>query len=414
MVKDNLHAITIKKSNELCDWYESQMKGVSYPIYSSYDIRDSGHKVTNVDANIYPAGFNNICPTDLENIPELFDRYLMNHYKKRPQRILLLTEQHTQNPFYWDNVWTLLDAFKTLNIEIIPAFPTALSENLILQSARGHRIEVQSAHTHSKLWQTFKPDLILSNNDFSDSLEDWANSVDFPVNPPREMGWYQRKKSNYFKHYNLIVNEFSKIAGLDPFIMRVETEHVDHFDISDEKSREDLAEKVNSFLLKLESIYRERKIEQKPFVFVKNNSGTYGLAVIKVSDANDIKNWSYKSRKKMKAAKGGREVEEVIIQEGIPSKVKADDASAEPVIYMVGCQLAGGFLRTHSEKDSTESLNSPGAVYKKLCVTDLLVRPEECSMENVYGWTAKLGLLAIGREAQEMKVKYRNFIQGPC
>ena len=27
----------------------------------------SGTKVANVDANIYPAGFNNICPTDREN-----------------------------------------------------------------------------------------------------------------------------------------------------------------------------------------------------------------------------------------------------------------------------------------------------------------------------------------------------------
>jgi glutamate--cysteine ligase len=116
----------------------------------------------------------------------------------------------------------------------------------------------------------------------------------------------------------------------------------------------------------------------------------------------------------MKAAKGGRDVEEVIIQEGIPSVVKADSASAEPVIYMVGCELAGGFLRTHAEKSSTESLNSPGAVYKKLCVTDLTDDRTNCPNENVYGWSAKLGLLAIGLEAQEMKVQYKNYLKASC
>ena len=92
----------------------------------------------------------------------------------------------------------------------------------------------------------------------------------------------------------------------------------------------------------------------------------------------------------------------------------ADSASAEPVIYMVGCELAGGFLRAHSEKSSTESLNSPGAVYKKLCVSDLYDDRMNCPKENVYGWTAKLGLLAIGLEAQEMGIKYKSYIKAPC
>ncbi|MBC7456816.1 MAG: glutamate--cysteine ligase, partial [Bdellovibrionaceae bacterium] len=83
-------------------------------------------------------------------------------------------------------------------------------------------------------------------------------------------------------------------------------------------------------------------------------------------------------------------------------------------IYMIGCELVGGFLRTHMEKSSTESLNSPGAVYKKLCVADLADDRSNCPKENVYGWTAKLGLLAIGLEAEEMKVKYKDYIKAGC
>ncbi len=193
--------------------------------------------------------------------------------------------------------------------------------------------------------------------------------------------------------------------------MSIETEEFLDFDIQSEASRHALADRVDIMISNLRATYRSRGLQQEPFVFVKNNAGTYGLAVIKVNSGAEVKEWSYKSRKKMKAAKGGREVEEVIIQEGIPSIVSSEGASAEPVIYMVGSELAGGFLRTHGEKSSTESLNSPGAVYKRLCVSDLLIKAEGCPMENTYGWTAKLGLLAIGYEAEEMKTTYRNYIR---
>lgn len=414
MAQIDVHQNTIKNKDAICDWYASKIKNLSFPIYSSYDIRDSGYKVTNVDANIYPAGFNNICPVDQEHLPELFKKYLDSHYSTQIHRILLITEEHTQNPYYLDNVETLIRVLAEAGYEVRAAFPSKLEKNLILESAKGKKVEVWSGSAESLIWTEFKPDLVISNNDFSISHEEWGHKVQIPLNPPREMGWYQRKKSRYFKHYNALVNEFAKTSGIDPFLMRVETEEFEHFDINSEGSRSALADKVNEFLKGLEFSYKERKIEQKPFVFVKNNSGTYGLAVIKVENPAEVKDWGYKSRKKMKAAKGGREVEEVIIQEGIPSTVQSDGATAEPVIYMVGCEPGGGFLRTHAEKNATESLNSPGALYKKLCMSDLLIRPEQCPMENVYGWTAKLGLLAIGLEAQEMQVQYQGFIKTPC
>jgi glutamate--cysteine ligase len=37
-----------------------------------------------------------------------------------------------------------------------------------------------------------------------------------------------------------------------------------------------------------------------------------------------------------------------------------------------------------------------------------------CPNENVYGWTAKLGLLAIGLEAKEMNINYKSYIKASC
>lgn len=395
-------------------WFQNQTKKLDYPIYSSYDIRDGGYKISNVDANIYPAGFNNICPTDKDSAAPLFQKYIQVHYGAHIKKILLITEEHTNNPYYLENVATLHQLLTEGGFLVHVAFPTNMDAPLELTSVTGRKVIVNSGYENSAFLKEFNPDLIISNNDFSLSLEEWGNQISKPINPPRELGWYQRKKSRYFLNYNKLVNEFAEIAGFDPFLFRVETEEFLNFDITSDESRDKLAAQVDAFLAKLKVEYTKRNITQEPFCFVKNNSGTYGLAVVRVSSGAEVKEWTYKSRKKMKAAKGGRDVEEVIIQEGIPSIVTSEASSAEPVIYMIGCELAGGFLRTHAEKSSTESLNSPGAVYKKLCVTDLMDARTNCPRENVYGWSAKLGLLAIGLEAKQMNVEFKNFIKAAC
>jgi glutamate--cysteine ligase len=410
MVNLTLHHHLLANMDKICDWFSEKTNKLSTPIYSSYDVRDSGYKVSNVDANIFPAGFNNICSVDKETSIGLMNSYINKHYGSNVKNILLVTEEHTNNAFYWENVHTIRSLIEAGGRAVRVAIPRELSSPLKVVSSTGHEIEVHSALDSGELLKSFKPDLIISNNDFSESHEEWAHQMSkFFINPPRELGWYQRKKSTYFKYYNALVSEFANIAEIDPFLLRVETELFENFDVTSDVSKAALAEQVDLLLERLRRDYKNRGIQQEPFVFVKNNAGTYGLAVIRVGSGAEVKEWSYKSRKKMKAAKGGRAVEEVIIQEGIPSIVQADGASAEPVIYMIGSDLAGGFLRTHAEKSSTESLNSPGAVYKRLCVSDLAVNTPGCPQENVFGWTAKLGLLAIGLEAKEMGVEFKGY-----
>lgn len=414
MVQALIHKQIIENMSAVCDWYKTRTAGMAIPIYSSYDIRDAGYKITNVDANIYPAGFNNICPADKETSVGLIADYVRRHYGSGVKKLLLVTEEHTQNLYYWENVSTIKGLIEGAGYELRIAFARPLPEPLKLTSATGREVIVESAMPGSTLMKEYRPDLIISNNDFSDAHDEWAVSQTLPMNPPRELGWYQRKKSRYFRFYNQLAEEFSKAAQIDPFLLQVATEEYDSFEIENEQSRKILGDKVDAMIANLAKEYEKRGLQQKPFVFVKNNSGTYGLAVIRVGSGQEVKEWTYKSRKKMKAAKGGRDVEEVIIQEGIPSVVKADDATAEPVIYMIGCELAGGFLRTHAEKGDTDSLNSPGAVYKRLCVSDLVTDPKGCPKENVYGWSAKLGLLAIALEGREMGVEFKNYTAGPC
>lgn len=403
--RETVHDHICDKSTALTDWYCEKTQNLALPIYSSYDIRDAGFKISNVDANIFPAGFNNICPTDKETSVGLMTEFLDQKYPN-VKRIALVTEEHTNNPYYWENVLTIQSLIESAGRKVLIAIPRKLEQPLQVTSAIGQAVTVFSAYQDGAEFKEFAPELIISNNDFSEAHEEWAAQVTLPMNPPRGLGWYQRKKSRYFKLYNQMVEEFAQIAKIDPFLLNVRTQHFDHFDIASDDSKKQLAGEVDKMIADLRAEYDKRGISQEPFVFVKNNSGTYGLAVIRVGSGAEVLDWNYKSRKKMKAAKGGRDVEEVIIQEGIPSVVQSESASAEPVIYMIGRELAGGFLRTHAEKSATDSLNSPGAVFKRLCVSDLNVSLKGSPLENVYGWSARLGLLAIGLEAKEMGVQF--------
>ncbi len=402
-MKERIHKKLLDHCEELIQWYNQKIQHTNVPFYSSYDIRDAGFKIGNVDGNIFPAGFNNICQVDKEHAPDLMQGFLKSHFPK-VKKILLLTEDHLKNAYYWENIITIKELLIEAGYQIdVGMLSAEINEGAELESYLGRRIFVERVFSKGAQLQTRlgAPDLVITNNDFSNPYPE----IDFSqtlMTPLRELGWYQRKKYSYFENYNKYALEFAQIIDEDPWLFQVQTIQFDQFDVGDEASRELLAQKVDLMIADIEKKYKEHEIKGKPYVFVKNNSGTYGLGVVEVNSGEDVRSWNYKSKKKMKAAKGGGGFSEVIIQEGIPSVLKEDQATAEPVLYMVGGELVGGFLRTHEQKDSYQSLNSPGAVYKRLCLSDLKVGAEGCLLENVYGWVAKIGLLAISLEASQI------------
>lgn len=410
MIKDQVHQQIVSKLDKVRDWFRIESDGLFFPFYSSYDMRESGFKAAPVDANIFPAGFNNICPTDQESAVDIVRDYFGRHYPDY-RKVILLTEEHTNNPYYWDNVHTLRLLMTEAGMDVELAVPRSLPEPLKLTSAKGHEMVVYGAEREGDRARagSLVADIIISNNDFSEAYQDWVAGLSTPINPPHELGWHQRQKSEFFSEYNQLAKRFCDVIGLDPWTLQVQTSLFPEFDVNDEASRGKLADLVDQTIENLNNEYRARKIDAEPFVFVKNNAGTYGLGVVQVNSGAEVRDWNYKSRKKMKAAKGGRDIEQVIVQEGIPTVVTAQGATAEPTIYMIGCQLAGGFLRAHEAKGPKESLNSPGAVYRRLCVSDLNISVEGHPYENVYGWLAKIGFLAIAREAKAHQIVCRNF-----
>ena len=384
-----IHQKIINKLKDLEAWFAEKTKTKKLLFYSSFDIRDSNFKIACVDANAFPAGFNNICEEDQKRTSRLIKAYLKQH-QPSAKTILLLAEEHTRNLYYWDNIFVIQSLIKKAGYQVTVCAPgKQISSPQKITTASGQNIDL-------KLLNDEIGDLIISNNDFSAK---YNMSQEIVCIPPTFMGWLYRKKHLFFKEYNLLTEEFANLLNIDPWHLKIETTLFSPFEIQSPDNLLKLKSSSQEILDSLKETYQKLSISDKPYLFLKNNSGTYGLGIINIQSAEELNHWSYRSRKKMKAVKGETNINEIIIQEGIPTALfSSDNKSAEPVIYMIGSQVAGGFLRSHKIKDHKTNLNSPGVVFKRLCMSDLEIKIQGLAMENVYSWLAKIGSLALHEE----------------
>ena len=387
-----IHQKILDHSNLLQEWFSDKNQGLTPTFYSSFDIRDSGFKMACVDANLFPAGFNNICREDQNLAGKSIKEYLQKHHPS-VKKILLLAEEHTKNFYYWDNVSAICSLIESAGYKVVLCVPgKTIKSKIKLKTAIGQELEIH-------LLKEQEGDLIISNNDFS---VEYDLPKEILCSPPFAMGWLFRKKYHFFKEYNLLTQEFADLLKIDPWHLQIETRLFSSFDVESAYSREKLKQSSTHLINFLKKQQEPFSISESPYLFLKNNSGTYGLGVIDIQSLEDLNHWTYKSRKKMKAVKGNVKKNEILIQEGIPTVVKdMENKSAEPVIYMIGSKLVGGFLRTHKKKNNKMSLNSPGSVYKRFCMSDLTIKAQGLIMENVYGWLAKIGNLALVQEIEK-------------
>jgi glutamate--cysteine ligase len=176
----------------------------------------------------------------------------------------------------------------------------------------------------------------------------------------------------------------------------------------DRRGEDCLAFNVDQMLASIREKYRHYGITDAPFVIVKADAGTYGMGIMTVRDATEVRGLNRKQRNKMAVGKEGLEVTEVIIQEGVPTRETVDGAVAEPVVYMIDRYVVGGFYRVNRERGIDENLNAPGAHYAPLpfagpCNVPPRDAPRVASAPNRfynYGVVARLALLAAAVELE--------------
>jgi glutamate--cysteine ligase len=227
------------------------------------------------------------------------------------------------------------------------------------------------------------------------------------VLPPLHAGWTVRRKSTHFKAYDSVAKKFAKLlGGIDPWLINAQYSVVQDFDFQKKDADNALIAAVEQVLKKTAKKYKEYKITDKPFVMVKADVGTYGMGVMTVRSADDIRALTQAQRERMAVVKEGLPVRDVLVQEGVPS-VEHWGASkiAEPVVYMIDRFVVGGFYRTNHAALDEQNLNTPDMSCEPLSfiseraldTTDLNVRHNRFYQ---YGVVARLGMLAAANELE--------------
>lgn len=389
----------LEEQQKIEEWFLRQWKLSPAPIYGSVDLRNSGFKLAPVDMNLFPGGFNNLNPDFLPLSIEAA-RAAIRARVSDAKKIILIPEGHTRNIRYWDNVKALLDILESAGFDVrVGAFSEIfLSENIALKvhllKRENNRIGIDN----------FNPDIILLNNDLSEGIPEILQNVIQPVMPPAELGWSQRLKSNHFQFYAKVSQEFANLIAIDPWFIAPLFKHCGEIDFMKREGEDCLVNHIEKLFSEIEQKYAEYAISNKPFVIVKADAGTYGMAVMTVRSVDEARELNRKQRTSMAKTKGGKPVHRVIVQEGVYTyeTVGAENSVAEPVVYLWGERVVGGFYRVHKERGVDENLNAPGMQFEPLafaepCLPNRIAK-EAQNRFYTYGVIARLSMLAAARE----------------
>ncbi|MFM7523221.1 MAG: glutamate--cysteine ligase [Betaproteobacteria bacterium] len=394
-------------------WFRLEWQEHTPPFYCSVDMRNSGFKLAPVDTNLYPGGFNNIAqemlPLAVQAAMAAIDKYCPD-----ARNLLLIPERHTRNTFYLQNVARLIQIFRQtgLNVRLgslsdeikspttldLPDGGTLTLEPLV-RSANGRRLGLKN----------FDPCTILLNNDLSAGIPSILEGLhEQTLLPPLHAGWAIRRKTNHFAAYDEIAKKFGKLIDIDAWMVNPYFAKCGSVNFHERAGEECIAQNVDAVLTKIRKKYKEYGIKESPFIIVKADAGTYGMGIMTVRDASEVKDLNRKQRNKMAVVKEGLEVSEVIVQEGVHSFEHINESVAEPVVYMIDRYVIGGFYRVHAERGVDENLNSPGAHFVPLAfaqqhsLPDLGAKPGTAAPNRfyMYGVVARLALLAASLEIE--------------
>lgn len=350
-------------------WFREQWKNHQPPFYGSVDIRNAGYKMASIDMNLFPGGFNNL---NLSFIPlaSIAAQDAVERACTTAKSILLIPENHTRNTFYLQNVFALANILRNAGFEVrIGSIHPELTEPTHFQTALGDSLLIEPllrTRDRVHLADGFSPCFILLNNDLSAGIPNILQGITQKCLPPLNAGWTTRRKSQHFAAYKQVARDFAALLNIDEWQINPYFEQISGLNFQEREGEEALANAVERVLAKIQAKYDEKGIKDQPFVMVKADAGTYGMGVMSVKSADEVRGLNRKNRNKMAKIKEGLAVSEVIVQEGIYTYETLNDAVCEPVVYMMDRFVIGGFFRVHQGRANNENLNAGGMVFVPL------------------------------------------------
>ncbi len=403
----------LAKQQDIEKWFQLQWKKSPAPVYGSVDLRNAGFKLAPIDMNLFPAGFNNLNPA-FKPLSIEAAKIAIQAAASAHKKILLVPENHTRNLYYWENIKNLLAILTAAGFEarigtLLPDYPDETPLTLM----GGDHVMVQTLTREKDVIKVgnFIPDVVLLNNDLSDGIPELLQNLSQPIIPPAELGWSQRLKSEHFQYYADVSQEFAQLIDIDSWLIAPLFRHCGHVDFMRREGDECLSQNVEQLFKAIQEKYLQYNITCKPFIIVKADAGTYGMAVMTVRSVDEIHSLNRKQRTSMAKTKSGQPVNRVIVQEGVYTFETwgPENAVAEPVVYLWGERVVGGFYRVHKERGVDENLNAPGMHFESLAFVKPCNQPNQNAVDDcqnrfyAYGVVARLSMLAAAREMLEQK-----------
>jgi glutamate--cysteine ligase len=392
-------------------WFRLEWMEHTPPFYTSVDVRNAGFKLAPVDTNLFPGGWNNLTE---EMLPLAVQAAMAAIEKICPEakNLLLIPERHTRNTFYLTNVQRLIQIFTQAGLNVrLGTLDEAIKEPTRLELPDGSTLTLEPLiRTRHRLGlKDFDPCTILLNNDLSGGIPPVLENLhEQYLLPPLHAGWAVRRKSKHFHSYEEVAKKFAKLMGMDPWLINPMYAQCGQVNFAEGTGLDCIQGQVDALITKVRRKYKEYGIQEKPFVVVKADAGTYGMGIMTVRDAAELNEIGRRTKNKMSVIKEGQPVSEVIIQEGVLTNERVNDAVAEPVVYMLDRYVVGGFYRVHAERGVDENLNAPGAAFVPLAFAEPNHLPRPGTKPGVsapnrfymYGVIARLAMLAASYELE--------------
>jgi glutamate--cysteine ligase len=396
-------------SNTISCWLAEKEAQAQMPFYSSVDIRDAGFKIAAVDTNLFPAGFNNLCQPYHTRVLEIIQNTITK-VVPNCSSILLVTEEHTRNTWYLENVRILSTMLEKSGFTIkIAAFLgeddeiCQQSKSIELETATHNIIRVHCLKNALTIGQY---DAIILNNDLTDGIPPLLQNVQIPILPSPQGGWFQRLKSHHFTKANMLIEELSHLINIDPWQLMCLFSISNDVNITIEEDRQHLYTLATQLFKDIQAKYDQYHITEKPLIFLKADQGTYGMGVMAIESPEDILNLNRKDRNKLNKGKGSKLITKYILQEGVPSNRTVNGYSSEACIYQINNQFIGGFDRVNTEKNNRENLNSKGMMFTPICLPEptQTQSTEELTIE-CYQLIARIAGIAAQLEVSDLEIQ---------
>ena len=255
----------------------------------------------------------------------------------------------------------------------------------------------------------FDPCTILLNNDLSAGVPGILEEIyEQYILPPLHAGWSTRRKSTHFKCYEEVAKRMGKLLGIDPWLINPLFEKCGGANLAQGVGLEGLSTQVDALLTKIRRKYKEYGIKEKPYVVLKADNGTHGMGIVTVRDAKEVPALSLQAQDQGGGARGAPPLHDILVQEGVLTKERMNDAVAEPVVYMMDRYVVGGFYRIHAAHGTDEDLSAPGADFVPLAFEHSTHRPQPgvrpgASAPNrfyMYGVVGRLAMLEASYELE--------------